>query len=82
MAPTANVVATLEPDTAAKIMQVMTQDIGNPPLQSADDGLCKLDEPPGNPAGLHDVAGEDEQRQCQKRLIIERLEQLLGHDQQ
>ena len=31
MAPMAKVVATLEPDTAAKIMQVMTQLMAKPP---------------------------------------------------
>ena len=42
MAPMAKVVATLEPETAAKIMQVMTQVMASPPCSPPTMDLAKL----------------------------------------
>jgi hypothetical protein len=80
--PIAKVVATLEPETAAKIMQVRMQVQARPPCTPPTTDFGEFHESGRNAALAHEVAGENEERNRRERKFVERRESLLGHERQ
>ena len=81
MAPMAATVAGDEPEMAAKKAQAAVAAIARPPGHAAEEGGRHPDQPLGDAAGGHDVAGEDEERDRHQREGVGRVEHLLDDDQ-
>ena len=66
---------TLDPDIEPNNSEDATAASASEPPHPADDRQCPFDQPAGDAAAPHDLAGEDEQRHRQQRKIVEAAEQ-------
>ena len=69
--PVATASATADPDTPDRTKFVMIETWPRLPLKLADERLRPVDQPRGEPAAVHQLAGKDEERDLDERVAVD-----------